>query len=231
MNIMKKIFLLIIAFVMFYNVGYSQECVTEVTQEQIDYLNDIGSINMIQTTLINAVKKRLLSDRPIGCLLSGGLDSSRFAILEAERQKNLQTGLGDLYTKAQASAYETALKASQQDRKQQLDSALGMGATAQQAQNLGMADVQQQLGIGALERGQQQQALDLNYTNFLEERDFPKQQLGFVSDIIQGQASFAPYNKTQTRPAQQPAPFFQQALGLGAQGLGIAANLGWSPFK
>ena len=82
-----------------------------------------------------------------------------------------------------------------------------------------------------IRKREQQQALDLNYQNFLEERDFPKQQLGFVSDIIRGQASFAPYNKTQTRPAQQPAPFFQQALGLGAQGLGIAANLGWSPFK
>ena len=40
------------------------------------YLNDIGSMDMIQKTLVNAVKKRLLSDRPIGCLLSGGLDSS-----------------------------------------------------------------------------------------------------------------------------------------------------------
>jgi len=31
---------------------------------------------IIRDTLINAVKKRLLSDRPIACLLSGGLDSS-----------------------------------------------------------------------------------------------------------------------------------------------------------
>lgn len=32
--------------------------------------------SIIRGTLINAVKKRLLSDRPIACLLSGGLDSS-----------------------------------------------------------------------------------------------------------------------------------------------------------
>ena len=32
--------------------------------------------NLVRTTLIKAVKKRLLSDRPIACLLSGGLDSS-----------------------------------------------------------------------------------------------------------------------------------------------------------
>ena len=32
--------------------------------------------SMIRGTLINAVKKRLMTDRPIACLLSGGLDSS-----------------------------------------------------------------------------------------------------------------------------------------------------------
>jgi asparagine synthase (glutamine-hydrolysing) len=31
---------------------------------------------LLHDTLVNAVKKRLISDRPIGCLLSGGLDSS-----------------------------------------------------------------------------------------------------------------------------------------------------------
>ena len=193
-----------------------------------DYQKKVADIAANQMKDQSAIEQQSIAARASGM---GGLDSSRFAILEAERQKNLQSGLGDLYTKAQASAYETALKASQSDRDQQLQSAIGMGTTAAQAQNLGMADVQQQLGIGGLERGQQQSALDLGYQNFLEERDFPKQQLGFVSDIISGQASFAPYNKTQTRPGQQPAPFFQQALGLGAQGLGIAANLGWSPFK
>ena len=69
------------------------------------------------------------------------------------------------------------------------------------------------------------------YTDFLAEREYPKEQLGFVSDILTGQAQFAPRTKTESRPADRPAPFFQQALGLAGQAAGIAGNLGWNPFK
>ena len=43
---------------------------------QIKHKDEIFCIEMIQKLLTNAVKKRLLTDRPFGCLLSGGLDSS-----------------------------------------------------------------------------------------------------------------------------------------------------------
>ncbi|HUV84333.1 MAG TPA: hypothetical protein VMV86_01410 [Methanosarcinales archaeon] len=157
----------------------------------------------------------------------GAFGGSRQAVLEAERQKNLTQGVGDLYTKAQADAYQTALSASQQDRQQQLQSALGMSTTAAQQQALGQSDIQQQMGIGGLGRQMDQQALDLGYNNFLAERDYPKSQLGFYSNILQG----TPYSQSTVGSTYTPQPsFLNQAVGAGISGLGIAGNLGWSPF-
>ena len=153
---------------------------------------------------------------------------ARQAILEAESQRNLQQGLGDLYARAQADAYNTALQAAQQDRQSQLQSALGMSTTAAAQQQSGQADIQQQMGLGGLQRQMDQQALDIGYSNFLQERDYPKQQLGFYSDILRG----VPTGETRQYtgpPVQQPS-LFSQALGLGIQGLGVAANLGFQPF-
>ncbi len=131
-----------------------------------------------------------------------------------------------MYAKAQADAYQTALSASQADREQQLQSALGMGSTATTGQQLEQSDFQQQMGIGGLNRQMQQQALDLSYGDFVQERDYPKTQLGFYSNILRG----VPYS--QQTISSTPAPsFLSQALGAGVQGLGIAANLGWSPFS
>ena len=157
----------------------------------------------------------------------GAFGGSRQAVLEAERQKNLTQGVGDLYTKAQADAYQTALSASQQDRQQQLQSALGMSTTAAQQQALGQSDIQQQMGIGGLGRQMDQQALDLGYQNFMQERDYPKEQLGFYSNMLRG----VPYSQSTIGSTYAPQPsFLNQAVGAGISGLGIAGNLGWNPF-
>ena len=85
-----------------------------------DYQKKVADISAKQMKDQSAIEQQGIAAKAVG---AGGLDSTRFAIQEAERQKNLQSGLGDLYTKAQAAAYDTALKASQADRKQQALSA------------------------------------------------------------------------------------------------------------
>jgi len=61
------------------------------------------TIENINKILTNCVNKRLITDRPIGCLLSGGLDSSIIASIMSKKIKNLKTfsiglnGSPDLY--------------------------------------------------------------------------------------------------------------------------------------
>tara|TARA_R110000824_G_scaffold22240_3_gene81673 strand:+ start:1019 stop:1921 length:903 start_codon:yes stop_codon:yes gene_type:complete len=192
-----------------------------------DYNQKVADIAAQKMKDQSAIEQQNIAAKAAG---AGGLDSSRFAILEAERQKNLTGGIGDLYSKANAAAYQTALKASQQDQAQKLRSGMAMGTLGSQAQMTEMADVQQQLGIGGLGRGIEQTGLDIGYTDFLQERDYPKEQLGFVSNIIRG----APYpmktTSTGHMPQAQPANPFQQMLGMGMQGLDMASNLGWNPL-
>ena len=189
------------------------------------YMTNVADIAAREARRQSAIEQQGIASQ---AAQAGAFGGSRQAVLEAERQRNLQQGVADIYTQAQQQAFQTALNAAQQEREQQLQSALGMSATSAQQQAAQQSEFQQMMGIGGLQRGMEQQALDLGYQTFLQERDYPKTQLGFYSNILQG----VPYSTSETTLSTTPQPsFFSQAAGLGIQGLGVAANLGWQPFK
>jgi len=105
---------------------------------------------------------------------------------------------------------------------------LGLKSAAQLAQLGGLeqqyglraADVLRQ--VGEQRQAQEQQLLDIGYSDFLSERDFPRQQLGYLSGIMHG-VPVSPQSETSVY--QRPPSAGQQLLGYGLGGLGLARSV------
>ena len=72
-------------------------------------------------------------------------------------------------------------------------------------------------GIGKAQLGEQQAGLDMNYQDFLTQQNFNKDQLGFLSNILQG-VPIQPNREISNFQNYNP---LQQALGAGIAGLGL----------
>lgn len=72
-------------------------------------------------------------------------------------------------------------------------------------------------GIGKQQLAEEQAGLDIGYQDFLRQQGFNKEQLGFLSNILQG----VPIQPNQTTTNYQPYNPMQQALGAGIAGLGL----------
>ena len=90
----------------------------------------------------------------------------------------------------------------------------------EQTYGLRAADVLRQ--VGEQRQAQEQQLLDIGYSDFLSQRDFPRQQLGYLSGIMHG-VPVSPQSETSVY--QRPPSGGQQLLGYGLGGLGLARSV------
>lgn len=154
----------------------------------------------------------------------GAFGGARSAIVEAERQRNLQTQLGDIYGKGMQTAYEQARQA------QQFGADLGLrgyGQGLQAANTLGQLGqtqfgqqqqaLQTQASMGAQQQQLEQQRLAQQYADFQAQRQYPYTQLAFMSDMLRG----LPLAQQAQTMYQAPPTMAQTALGFGLGAAGL----------
>ena len=104
---------------------------------------------------------------------------------------------------------------------QDLSAVRGLQSVGGQLQSTDLTRILAQQRAGTQQRAHEQQNLDLQYGDFLRQRDYPKEQLGFYSGVLRGLPSQMGSNRLTY--AQPPNPMTQlagaAAAGLGAFGL------------
>lgn len=154
----------------------------------------------------------------------GAFGGSRSALIEAERLRNLGQQQADIYGRGMQTAFEQAQRA------QQFGADLGLrgAATGLQAAStlgqLGQSQFGQQKDIlqGQLSAGEQQRALEQQrlaqaYQDFQNQRQYPYQQLAFMSDMLRG----LPLSQQAQTMYQAPPSTLSQIGGMGLTGYAL----------
>jgi hypothetical protein len=155
---------------------------------------------------------------------AGAFGGSRFGIMEAERQRNLGNLQSDIYGRGMQTAFEQARQAQQFGADLGLrGAATGLQAAGQLGQ-LGQTQFEQQKDVlqGQLSAGAQQQALEQQrlgqaYQDFQNQRQYPYQQLAFMSDMLRG----LPLSQQSQTMYQAPPSALSQIGGLGLTAYGL----------
>ena len=103
-----------------------------------------------------------------------------------------------------------------------IQAAQQLSALGAQEQALGLrgADVLRQ--VGEQRQGFEQQGLDIQLADFISQRDFPRQQLGWYGGILHG-VPVTPSQESATY--RQPPDMASQLMGYGLGGLGLARSV------
>ena len=162
---------------------------------------------------------------------AGAFGGSRDALMRAENERNKNIAMNA----AIGSGYQNAFQAAQQAQQfgaglglqglqgqlqgfgqaGQAAGTLGQLGQTQYGQNMGINQAQQQ--VGAIQQAQTQQGLDTAYQDFLKQKNYPYQQLAFMSDMTRG----LPLSQTSQAMYSAPPSAVSQLGGLGMSALGI----------
>lgn len=160
----------------------------------------------------------------LGAARQGTYGGARQLLGEQERNRNLQQQLGNIQATGSQNAFQAAQQAQQfgttaglqgYNQAAQAGATLGQLGQTQFGQQQAINAAQQQ--VGAIQQAQAQQGLDLGYQDFLKQRNYPYQQLAFMSDMTRG----IPLSQSAQQIYTAPPSAVSQLGGLGMSALGI----------
>ena len=130
----------------------------------------------------------------------------------------MQTGAGQAQQQFGLSAAQAAQQAQAQDYQRQMSALQNVAGMAQQAQGMGYADTAALEAAGAAQQGQMQRQLTAAEQQYINQQNYPKQQLDFLSTQIRGMAPITPQvttnQGTTTGASYSPSALQQLATGL-----------------
>lgn len=153
---------------------------------------------------------------------SGAFGGARQGIVQAELQRNLMQQQGDIQAQGLNQAYQQGTSqynadrsAGQQGVQLGLQGAQQLGQIGEATQATDLARLGAQGAVGNSEQALAQQNLNTNYENFINQRDFNRQNLNFYSGLLQGVPVSPQANSIQYTP--------QASIGQQVAGAGITA--------
>ena len=161
----------------------------------------------------------------LGAARQGTYGGARQAIAQSERERGLLDRLAQIQATGGQKAFEAATQAQQfgtttglQGLQQAGQAGATLGQLGGQRQQADVSRLQAQETVAAQQRALQQQQVDQQYADFLRQRDYPMEQLGYFSNLMRGVP--VGLGSTTTTYAQPPS-IASQVGGLGLAGLGL----------
>lgn len=189
-----------------------------------------GAFGGYRDAILNAEANRNLNTQLQDLQTKGMQDAYQTGLGAFNADRQAQFGAAGLNSQNQQQQSQLGMAATNANNQMGLSNAqLGLSVGQAQAglgqatQQGAIADAQALLNTGAVQQAQQQTGLDTAYADFINQRDYDRNNLNWLSGILRGVPTSA---NTTTTGYQAPPSMVSQISGLGLGAAGLAKLLG-----